>query len=126
MENDRDFNNKNNSGKGFSEDAKSTAREFKDGWNDMTQNGQNKKILAGVIALFLGQLGVHKFILGYTKEGLILLITTIVGYILTCVGVGVFVVFLTSLIPFIEGIVYLTKSDEEFYATYQMGKKPWF
>jgi TM2 domain-containing membrane protein YozV len=75
---------------------------------------ENKKILAGVLALLFGSLGIHKFILGYTKEGLIQLGITVV----TCGIAGI--------IPFIEGIIYLTKSDEEFYQTYQVGKKGWF
>jgi hypothetical protein len=29
-------------------------------------------------------------------------------------------------IGLIEGILYLTKSDEEFYRTYVLGKKEWF
>jgi hypothetical protein len=32
----------------------------------------------------------------------------------------------TALLGFIEGIIYLTKSDEEFYQTYQVNKKGWF
>ena len=75
---------------------------------------ENKKVLAGVLAILLGGFGVHKFILGYTKEGLIQIAITFV----TC-GMG-------SLLAFIEGIIYLTKSDEEFYQTYQAGKKGWF
>lgn len=88
MEENRNFDSNRSTGDGFSKDAKSTAREFKEGWNDMKQNKQNKKILAGILAIFFGQIGIHKFVLGYTKEGLILLITTIVGYILMCVGIG--------------------------------------
>jgi len=126
MEENKDFSNNKNTGEGFSEGAKSSAKEFKEGWNDMTHDRQNKKVLAGILAIFFGQLGVHKFVLGYQKEGLIMLITTIVGYILFCVAIGVFVVAITGLIGLIEGIVYLTKTDEEFYATYQVGKKPWF
>jgi len=126
MEENRNFDSNKDTGDGFSKKANSTANEFKQGWNDMTHNGQNKKILAGILAIFLGQFGIHKFVLGYQKEGLILLITTVVGYILVCVTVGAFVIFITGLIGLIEGIVYLTKSDEEFYQTYQVGKKPWF
>lgn len=74
---------------------------------------ENKKVLAGVLAILLGGFGVHKFILGYTKEGIIQLILG-----LAC-GVG-------ALIGLIEGIIYLTKSDEDFYNTYQVGKKGWF
>lgn len=75
---------------------------------------ENKKILAGVLAIVLGGLGVHKFILGYTQEGIIQLILGVV----TC-GIG-------GIIGLVEGIIYLTKTDEEFYQTYQVGKKGWF
>lgn len=75
---------------------------------------ENKKIVAGVLALLLGSLGVHKFILGYTTEGIIQIVISIV----TC-GIG-------GIVPFIEGIIYLTKSDEEFYQTYQVNKRGWF
>ena len=75
---------------------------------------ENKKVLAGVLAIVLGGLGVHKFILGYTQEGIIQLILGVV----TC-GIG-------GIIGLVEGIIYLTKTDEEFYQTYQVGKKGWF
>jgi hypothetical protein len=52
------------------------------------------------------------------KEGLIMLLITI----LTC-GIGGAVV---SIIGLVEGIIYLTKTDEEFYQMYQINKKPWF
>ena len=43
-----------------------------------TLPGAEKKIPAGVCGILLGWLGVHKFILGYTTEGLIMLIVTLV------------------------------------------------
>ncbi|CAM1334550.1 TM2 domain-containing protein [Tenacibaculum aestuariivivum] len=79
-----------------------------------TSNEESKRILAGVLGLILGSLAIHKFILGYTKEGII----QIVLNILTC-GIA-------TIIPFIEGIIYLTKSDQEFIETYQVNKKGWF
>jgi len=75
---------------------------------------ENKKVLAGILGILLGSLGIHKFILGYTTEGIIQIVITVV----TC-GLG-------SIIGLIEGIIYLTKSDEEFYQTYQVNKKGWF
>ncbi|MDT0555360.1 NINE protein [Patiriisocius hiemis] len=114
------------SAKEFSEEAKSTAKEFKEGWNQATNSGDNKKLMAGILGIVLGAFGVHKFVLGYNKEGIILLAITLVGFVLTCVGVGVFIVWIAGLIGFIEGIIYLTKSDEDFYNTYQVGQKPWF
>ena len=80
--------------------------------------GADKKIVAGICGILLGALGIHKFILGYTKEGVIMLLVSV----LTC---G-FASPIMSIIGIIEGIVYLTKSDEEFSATYVTGKKGWF
>ena len=77
-------------------------------------NQESKRVLAGILAIILGSLAIHKFVLGYTKEGII----QIVLNILTC-GVA-------SIIPFIEGIIYLTKSDEEFVYTYQTNERGWF
>ena len=79
---------------------------------------ENKRLLSGVLAIIFGTFGVHKFVLGYTNEGLMMLLFTL----LTCgIGAG-----LTGLIGLIEGIVYLSKSDEEFYYLYQENKRSWF
>ncbi|NMH24820.1 TM2 domain-containing protein [Flavobacterium solisilvae] len=83
-------------------------------WNNPKPQQENKKVVAGIFALLLGSLGIHKFYLGYTTEGIIQIVISIV----TC-GIG-------GIIPFVEGILYLVKSDEEFYQTYQVGKKGWF
>ncbi len=76
--------------------------------------GADKKMAAGLCGILLGGFGVHKFILGYTTEGIIEIVITIV----TC-GLGHF-------IGLIEGIIYLTKSDEEFVRTYIQNRKAWF
>jgi TM2 domain-containing membrane protein YozV len=81
-------------------------------------NAECNKIAAGLLAIFLGWLGIHKFIMGYTKEGVIMLLVSL----LTC-GIGVSVMWIIGLI---EGIIYLTKSDEEFVNTYITNKKGWF
>ncbi|MDX6180837.1 TM2 domain-containing protein [Flavobacterium sp. Fl-77] len=84
-------------------------------WNTpQTVKPENKKVLAGVLGIIFGYLGIHKFILGYTKEGIIQIVLSVV----TCGAAGI--------VGFIEGIIYLTKSDDDFYQTYQVGKKPWF
>jgi TM2 domain-containing membrane protein YozV len=108
----------------FAEDAKDTAKEFTASAKEAFggAGGDNKKLLAGILAIVLGALGVHKFILGYNKEGIIMLVVTIVLGFFTC-GIGA---SLMGLLGLIEGILYLTKSDEEFYNTYQVGQKPWF
>ncbi|MBM3831320.1 MAG: TM2 domain-containing protein [Verrucomicrobia bacterium] len=80
--------------------------------------GAEKKIVAGICGILLGGLGVHKFILGYTTEGVIMLLVSL----LTC-GFGAIV---TGIIGLIEGIMYLTKSDEDFVSIYVTGRKGWF
>ena len=73
---------------------------------------------AGLCGIFLGALGIHKFILGFTAPGLIMLLVSV----LTC-GVGAIPM---GIIGLVEGIIYLSKSDEDFYETYVLGKKGWF
>lgn len=80
--------------------------------------GAEKKVIAGICGILLGGLGVHKFILGYTTEGAIMAAVTI----LTC-GFGGAIM---GIIGLVEGIIYLTKSDEDFVATYVTNKKGWF
>lgn len=94
--------------------------------------GADKKILAGILGIVLGSLGIHKFVLGYTKEGIIMLSCTIGGYILGIIGSMVVIGCIFFVLPMaagiiglIEGIMYLTKSDQEFVDTYINGKKPW-
>ena len=76
--------------------------------------GAEKKMLAGLLGILLGWTGAHKFVLGYQKEGIIQLVVSLV----TCGAFGI--------VGLIEGIIYLTKSDEEFVATYVTGRKGWF
>jgi TM2 domain-containing membrane protein YozV len=78
----------------------------------------NKKLAAGLTGIFLGAFGVHKFILGYTKPAVIMLVVSL----LTC-GVGYFVF---QVIGIVEGVIYLTKSNAEFEAEYLDGQKDWF
>lgn len=78
----------------------------------------NKKLAAGMLAIFLGAFGIHKFVLGYTSAGVIMLVVTV----LTC-GLGGFVM---GVIGLVEGIIYLSKTPEEFQAVYIEGRKPWF
>lgn len=73
-----------------------------------------KKLVAGLLGILLGGWGIHKFYLGYTKEGIIQIVLTLVTF------------FIASPIGLIEGIIYLTKSDEEFDKTYVENKKAWF
>lgn len=107
----------------FADDAKKTANEFSESAKEAFggASGENKKMLAGILAIIFGWLGVHKFILGYQKEGIIMAVVGVLGWFLC--GIPTMIV---SIVGLIEGIMYLTKSDEEFYETYQKGRKPWF
>lgn len=93
--------------------------------------GADKKILAGIMGIVLGGLGIHKFVLGYNQEGVIMLSANLVSIILVMVSCGflfpiMFVSMAVGVIGLVEGIMYLTKSDEEFVQTYIVNKKPWF
>lgn len=101
--------------------AKEAASDIKEEWDKMKNNGENKRMLAGLLAIFLGALGVHKFVLGYQKEGIIMLVLGILGWALC--GIALMVVWVIGVV---EGIIYLSKTNIEFYNTYQAGKKAWF
>jgi TM2 domain-containing membrane protein YozV len=90
--------------------------------------GADKKLAAGLTGILLGGLGIHKFILGYQQEGIILLSVYAVSFIIAMVtcGIGTPLILVPTIIGIIEGIIYLTKSDEEFVQTYIVNKKPWF
>ena len=81
---------------------------------DWKSQGADKKVTAGICAILVGWLGVHKFILGYTTEGIIQL------------ALGIVTCGLTNIISIIEGVIYLTKTDEDFVRTYIQNKKGWF
>ena len=82
----------------------------------------NKKTAAGLLGIFLGAFGVHKFVLGYNNAGIIMLAIALAGGVITCgAATGVM-----SVIGMIEGIIYLTKSNEEFREMYIDQQKEWF
>ena len=76
--------------------------------------GADKKVTAGICGILLGAWGVHRFILGDATGGIIRIVLTLV----TCGA--------ASIIGLIEGIIYLTKSDEDFVNEYITNKKGWF
>ena len=83
---------------------------------------KSKRTTTGVLAILFGELGVHKFLLGYTAEGFILLSVSIFGGIITC---G-FALVVTAVIAIIEGIIILNKTPEEFKRLYIDKKTGWF
>ncbi len=93
------------------------AMESEDGYPEPPPEGQSNRVAAGVLGIVVGSFGIHKFIVGNTTPGLIMLLVTI----FTC-GFGGIVM---HIIGIIEGIKYLTMSDGEFYRTYVVDKKGW-
>ena len=69
--------------------------------------GKNK-LAAGLLALFLGGIGIHKFYLGKAGQGIV--------YLLLCWT------FIPAIIGFVEGLVYLAMSEEEFDSKYNSSR----
>lgn len=88
------------------------------GLQDWQARGANKKLAAGICGILVGTFGVHKFIMGYTTEGIIMLLVSL----LSC---GMLAIVM-QIIGIVEGITYLTKTDEDFVRTYVEGRKGWF
>lgn len=65
---------------------------------------QKSKITAGLLALLLGGIGAHKFYLNKPGMGVL--------YILFCWT------YVPAIIALIEGIMYLSVTDEEFFYKY--------
>ena len=65
--------------------------------------GKNK-VVAGVLGILLGGLGIHHFYLGSSVAGIICLVTS-------CIGIG-------AIIGLVEGVMLLVMSDAEFDARY--------
>lgn len=79
------------------------------------------RMVAGLLALFFGSVGAHKFYLGYNRAGLIMLAGSMLGWIM---------LFIPSILVWIvamaEAVIYLTRSDEQFHDTYELGEREWF
>lgn len=79
-------------------------------------------VAAGLLAIFLGAFGIHKFYLGYTSAGFIMLGVSIVGGILSF-SLATWVVWVIAIV---EGAIYLSKSQTDFERCYLLRKNPWF
>ena len=77
------------------------------------EDRQKLGLIALVVGFFFGGWGIHRFLMGDTKGGIIRCVLN-----LAC-GIG-------ALITMIEGILYLLKSDEDFHQQYIVEKKAWF
>ena len=108
---------------------------------------EKTKVVAGLLGIFLGWADVHKFYLGIKKPAIIqlavggggLVLALIVGsafIALGMFGIGVVIGLLMYVVGYaalmaagvlglVEGIIYLTKSDEDFQSIYVTGQKQW-
>ena len=68
------------------------------------------KMVAGILAILLGYLGIHHFYLGSTTAGIVLLCVSL----LTCT----FLAPLAAVLALVEGIMLLTMKDDDFNAKY--------
>ena len=77
-------------------------------------DGDKNKMVFGILAILLGAYGIHKFYIGDTKNGVIMLLVTLctlgfAGIVMWVIGV-------------ISGIKALTMDDKEFYKRYIVDK----
>jgi len=75
----------------------------------------NQKLVAGLLAIVLGMFGIHKFFLGYTREGIVMLLVTILTFFLLA--------WIPAVVGIAEGIIYLTMTDQEFDTTHSRGRR---
>ena len=76
--------------------------------NKTTTNNNTEaksKIVAGILALFLGYLGVHNFYLGYTGKAVTQLLLYILGIPLCFVLVGIPMILGAGIWSFVEAIM---------------------
>jgi TM2 domain-containing membrane protein YozV len=85
-----------------------------------TNLNEKNKWTAAILCFLLGIFGVHKFYLGKTNAGIIMLVCGTVGWLFVLPGLAV------CFISFIELIIYLVKSEQSFYEDYVAGNKSWF
>jgi TM2 domain-containing membrane protein YozV len=83
--------------------------------------GEPNRLVAGLLALFLGTIGIHKFYMGYNKAGLTMLLVATVGAILLLIPT-----IIMAVIAFCEAITYLMMSDDEWQQKYVTDQRPWF
>lgn len=76
----------------------------------------------GVLALIAGILGAHKFALGKRREGLLMLLTSTLGGMLT-LGVTTGLVYIIAML---EGFIYIVTPPLKFEERYIKGGRRWF
>lgn len=86
----------------------------------------SRKVAAGVCGILLGGFGVHKFIVGLPGPGAIVLVFNVLS-----IGTGICCIFpllgstALSILGIVEGVLYLSKSEDDFYRHYAIERR-WF
>jgi TM2 domain-containing membrane protein YozV len=98
-----------------------TAKQAHDYARKLFEPGANEpsdvnRVAVGVLAILLGCLGIHKFILGRTGQGAIMLLATCTFLLAPAM----------AMVGLVEGIIYLTRTDEDFHRIYVRGRRGWF
>ncbi len=116
------------------------------GWINDVLGTEKTRLAAGLLGIFLGWAGVHKFYLGMNRPAKLQLSVGGGGFVLSMILANMFMAVATfgiyyigylmytvgftaliaaGILGLVEGIIYLTKSDEDFAQTYLTGKKEW-
>ncbi|MDX2110587.1 MAG: TM2 domain-containing protein [Verrucomicrobiota bacterium] len=82
---------------------------------------EKDKITAVLLCFFLGAFGAHKFYLGMKGPAIAMLLISTLGAIFYLIPPLVM-----SIIAFIEFVIYLTKSEDDFQRIYVEGHRKWF
>lgn len=84
------------------------------------------KAVAALLAIFLGELGIHRFYLGDNATGVAYLFASCVGMLTLGTGIGVFVLFIVFVITIIDLVIILcTNFDEKYNNKQRYMQKPY-
>lgn len=85
---------------------------------------------ATVLAFLLGWCGAHKFYMGYTSSGIVYLLIFLISLFMIFSFffsiLGIFTIYVPFVFSFVDAILYMTKTDEEFQNIYIEGHREWF
>lgn len=84
--------------------------------------GAKSHIVAGLLAIFLGCFGIHKFYLGYNSIGIVMLAVTVMGSVVSFGLAGM----VMTVVGIVEGIIYLVVGQASFDRIYVLNRKEWF
>lgn len=80
---------------------------------------------ASLLAIFLGALGVHKFYLGHLAEGCVHITLTLASLAAAFVVDSWLPLVVVMLFSAIEGVIYVSRSEEQFVRDYLEERRRW-